>query len=89
MNGLALREPRVMRKVFSPPQKAFSRKEPLNEQKRPLLAALGHATSAVRDRLRGLVKAVKAPEREVVGTPIPPEAVIASTGPLLFKVREI
>jgi hypothetical protein len=52
-----------------------------------LLATLSRIGDDLRSRVKGVAKAVRAPERELLGTPLPPEAITAAYGPLFFKTR--
>ncbi|MEW6722190.1 MAG: hypothetical protein AB1324_02930 [Candidatus Micrarchaeota archaeon] len=49
------------------------------------LARLGRDISG---RVKGVARAVRAPERELLETPLPPEAVSAVYGPMFFKMKQ-
>lgn len=60
---------------------------PLTEEKTTILGSLSRIGQDLKGRVKGVVKAVKAEERDEIGTPIPPEVVISAYGPLFFKTK--
>jgi len=88
MAQLALIEPRdAMKRRELPPFRAIM---PLTGADEPssLLSSLARLGKDLGGRVKGVAKAVRAPERELLETPIPPEAIAAAYGPLFFKTRQ-
>ena len=87
MAQLALVEARdAMRRREQPP---FRSMMPLAGADEPtsFFSSLARIGKDLAGRARGVAKAVKAPERELLETPLPPEAIVTAYGPMFFKTR--